>query len=88
MSKPSSITHQTKPARTAKRPGRSGSLDGSHNKDGTTRLVPVAIRIEKRQREALDKLSAELMMHKADIIRKGMDLVLVWGAERLVKLGR
>lgn len=84
MSETSSIAHKSNAARAKNRPTGTRRLKGS----GAPHLVPMAIRVEPTQRANLDKLSKGLMMHKADIIRKGLELAIEWGEERLKRLGK
>lgn len=83
MSKSTSVAYKGKATRTKNGPRGSSDLGRSFQD-----LVPMAIRAEKRQRDELDLIAKGLMMHKADLIRKGLDLGIEWGRERMAKLGR
>lgn len=85
MSQSSSIADKGKPTRTKHRPRRASNLKASGH-SANDNMVPMAIRVELDQRVRLDALAKGLMIHKADLIRKGIEFVLGWGEERLKKL--
>lgn len=81
MTQATTLNHKRKAARRAtKRVRRTGSLQ-------KVTYVPIGIRITKTQRDAVNELSAALLMHKSDLIRKGIDMALDWASARAKRFG-
>ena len=84
MTKTLGSTDKNKATRARNAPKARGDL---HVSRSTMDLVPMAIRVERKQAMAMDALAAALMMHKSDIIRKSFDLGIEWAKKRAEKLG-
>jgi hypothetical protein len=89
MSQSTSLADKSKPARAPKRPRRTGNLGGSsHASQDNAWMVAMGIRITPQQRDELERLSKGLMMHKADLVRKSLDLGIEWAIARMAVLGK
>jgi hypothetical protein len=88
MTQTGSLNNKKKAARAGDKPrgARNGAHGGAHSADDSTPLVPLAIRVKASQADALEALSKELLVSKAVLVRKSLDLGIEWARNRAMVL--